>query len=58
MNGLLICASTDRSANVCATSDREMMWALRMVLSAYIRCVSRFLCGVVSNHHVSATVHA
>lgn len=45
MKGLLIWASTDRSASVCATSEREMMCALRIVLRAYIRCVSRFLCG-------------
>ena len=37
MNGLLICARTDRSASVCATSDLEIMCALRIVLSAYIR---------------------
>ena len=34
MNGLLICARTERSAKVCATSEREMMCALRMVLRA------------------------
>jgi hypothetical protein len=50
MKGLLIWASTDRSARVCATSDREMMWALRMVLRAYIRCVSFFLRFVSMRH--------
>lgn len=53
MKGLLICESTDLSANVCVTSERDMIWAFRMVFMAYIRPVSFFLCITLSELYVT-----
>ena len=58
MKGLLICAKTDRSASVWATSDLEMMWAFRIVFRAYIRCVSCFLQVEFSRHPYHEEVKA